>query len=70
MIKKSSNYHPVLLRWQFSNMIFCIPVNGKTVKFDKLTNKAKKIRKSVVASCSNYEMANIGKTRMVVRDGK
>ena len=45
MIKKSSNYHPVLLRWQFSNMIFCIPVNGKTVKFDKLTNKAKKNKK-------------------------
>ena len=48
----TSNYHPVLLRWQISNMIFCIPVNGKTVKFDKLTNKPEKIRKSVVVSCS------------------
>ena len=47
-----SNYHPVLLRWQISNMIFCIPVNGKTVKSDKLTNKPEKIRKSVVVSCS------------------
>lgn len=37
--KKQDNYHPVLLCWQFSNVVFCIPVQGKAVKFDKLTSK-------------------------------
>lgn len=43
--KKQDNYHPVLLCWQFSNVVFCIPVQGKAVKFDKLTSKK---RESVI----------------------